>query len=534
MNSNLNRLLLISVLIFTLVSCNQNMVARLMSKTPKLEIEKSDNYKKFNDYQKDVVYLSELILQTYPRLDTKLEIDDFHTKTNELISELANTNSDFDFSIKLKRYVALLRDGHSRFSEEELYSKDKKYFSWYLFNEGKDWRISAIDKSEDSTIIGAKVVSIEGHTMKEIEAYVRDFESAENQHFSNFQFQSKVRYPKYWKALGIIDKEDEISFTVELNNETKTIKLQAKEKLDYYGIKRKKSEFAFTRKQNNGYSYKIDSTENYAYLQMNTSLDYVCINSELKNYTNFFVRPFAKAFLKKQTKDALNFGETLQSLFGEMHEKGIENLIVDLRNNMGGDERTGKQLIWYITENTEIIGFQDYLKVSKFFKKTAKSDFKKYNEWYSEKYGEQLPYGEINLTKEFFFQPYFYEITKQGSPFLLDNSIPRYKGNVYVLIGTKTFSAGQYLATTLADNKLATIIGTPSGNKPTCQTGASLLKLPNTKKIITMSYTFGERPDTTKNNEDSLYPDIEIHQTLEDVINGKDIQFEYIVKKLMK
>jgi len=135
--------------------------------------------------------------------------------------------------------------------------------------------------------------------------------------------------------------------------------------------------------------------------------------------------------------------------------------------------------------------------------------------------------------KGVFFQPYFNDITKQGSPFLLDNSIPRFKGNVYVLIGPKTFSAGQYLATTISDNNLATIIGTPSGNKPTCQTGASLLKLPNTKKIITMSYTFGERPDTTKNNEDSLHPDIEIYQTLEDVINGKDIQFQYILKELI-
>jgi len=505
-----------------------------MSKTPKLEFVKPDNYKVLNDYQKDVVYLSALIQQTYPRLDAKLEIVSFHTKTNELISALANTNSDYDFSIKLKRYLALLRDGHSNFSDRGLYSKDKKHFGWSLFYEGKDWRISSIDKLADSSIVGAKVVSIEGYTMKEIEARVRDFESAENQHFSNFQFQSKVRYPKYWNALGIIDKEDEISFTVELNNNIKTIKLQAKDKLHYYQIKKKKKEFAFTSKQNNGYSYKIDSTENFAYLQMNTSLDYVSIKSELKNYTNFFVRPAAKVFLKKQKKDALNFGEILQSLFGEMYKKGIDNLIVDLRNNMGGDERTGKQLIWYITENTNIVGFQDYLQVSEFFKKTAKSDFKKYNDLYSKKYGKQLPNGEINLTKEFFFQPYFYEITQPGSPYLLDHSIPTFKGNVYVMIGPKTFSAGQYLATTLADNKLAKLVGTPSGNKPTCQTGASLLKLPNTKKIITMSYTFGERPDKSKNNEDSLNPDFEIYQTFEDVINGKDIQFEYIVKELIE
>jgi hypothetical protein len=78
-----------------------------------------------------------------------------------------------------------------------------------------------------------------------------------------------------------------------------------------------------------------------------------------------------------------------------------------------------------------------------------------------------------------------------------------------LIISPQTFSAGQVLATTLADNNL-TVIGKPLGNKPTGQTGGSAFKLPNTKKIISLSYLYMERPDKSKNDERSLFPDVEI------------------------
>ena len=150
------------------------------------------------------------------------------------------------------------------------------------------------------------------------------------------------------------------------------------------------------------------------------------------------------------------------------------------------------------------------------------------------KYNKTIPNGEINITKEFLNKPYFYDITKENSPFLLDNTIPKFKGKVYVLIGTNTFSAGQVLATTIADNNLATLVGKPTGNKPTGQTGASGFKLPNTKKIIMISYTFMERPNKEKNDENALYPNVEIYHTYEQVINGDDKQFEYIINEIKK
>ena len=51
------------------------------------------------------------------------------------------------------------------------------------------------------------------------------------------------------------------------------------------------------------------------------------------------------------------------------------------------------------------------------------------------------------------------------------------------------------------------------------------------KKIIAISYTYMERPDKTKNHEKALYPDIEIHKTFKDFLNGNDRIMEYIINE---
>ena len=134
-------------------------------------------------------------------------------------------------------------------------------------------------------------------------------------------------------------------------------------------------------KQNNGFYDTISKSKNFAYIQMNTSLDYVSIKSEINNYTNFITRPIALSFLKKDTKNARDFGKFLQSFFTRVQKENIENLIIDLSYNAGGDERTGKQLIWYLTENNPK-GFTEYINNSEYFKIQIKEDYKKYNELY--------------------------------------------------------------------------------------------------------------------------------------------------------
>lgn len=525
----MNRLLLLlSILLFS--ACSQQKLYRLVSKTPKLDYEKPIGYYELNDYQKDVIYLKELILRSYPRLDTKISKNDFVRESNELVKRLGKVSTDFEFKTHLKKYLALLKDGHTYISDfNYVIRAEKKYFCWSLYREKEDWLISGIDHSLDTLIVGSRLVSVNDVPIKELEEQARNFEHGENYYSTNRRFQLMIFYPKYWKALGIIENEDSISFSVMKNDTVEKFYLKAKPEFSVFQKKRKDRSYPFTRKQNSGYFYKVDASEDFSYLQMNTSLDYVSFKSEINNYVSFWVSPIAKMYFKKRTKDARNFGKILQEMFVEMNKKGVNNLIVDLRYNTGGDERTGKQLIWYLTERIDINGFTDILQVSEYFKATAKKDYKKYDMLHKNKYNKSLPFGEINLTEEFFDEPYFYDITKEGSPFLLDESIPKFKGNVYLLVNSRTFSAAQVLATTIADNDLGTIVGTPTGNMPTCQTGSSALKLPNTKSLLQLSYLYMERPDTDKNHEVALFPDIEVYPSYEDFNDGKDAAFEMIL-----
>jgi hypothetical protein len=43
-----------------------------------------------------------------------------------------------------------------------------------------------------------------------------------------------------------------------------------------------------------------------------------------------------------------------------------------------------------------------------------------------------------------------------------------------------------------------------------------------------------ERPNKEKNDENALYPIVEIYHTYEQVINGDDKQFEYIINEIKK
>ena len=527
--------LILFVVVLLFVSCSKQKMFTLMSKSPKVSYTKPHDYNDLNLYQKDAIYLAEIIKQSYPRLYSKISEIEFTRISDELVEDLGIVTNQFQYETLIKKYIAKLEDGHSNIVSFAIsLVNDENYFNWHFLKENNKWIINLIDKSLDSTLVGLELISINGLPMKEIEKRVNLIEEGENQYYRLNTFKSRVVHPKYWKALEVNDNEKQILFSVKRDGKIEEYHLKSKPKFDPYYKTRTKSNYPYTQQQNNGFYYTIDTQQDFAYLQMNTCLDYVSYKSEIKNYTNFLFRPFAMMFLKKDTKDARNFGIVLQNMFTEIHSNAIDNLIIDLRYNGGGDERLGKQLIWYLTDEVNIKGFTTYIQISEYFKKTAKVDFKIYSELYENKYGAPLPNGELNITEEFYNLPYFDDITKKDSPYLIDTSLPKFKGNVYVLVGAETFSAAQWLATTFADNKLAKIVGTPVGNRPTCQTGASVLKLPNTKSILGLSYTFAERPDKSKNQEIALFPDIEVYQTYNDLINGIDSEFEAVLKEIKK
>jgi hypothetical protein len=517
--------------VLLLFGCSQSKLMHVMTKSPRMDID--DRERQGNKYQQDVYYLAAVIRNAYPRLGDKINAAQFEAETGRLIQACKHIRSDHDFAVALQQFMAKLKDGHSSVNSLSFYKKGDNRYSISLFIEGDRFLVSNIDRTADSTLVGHPVIAINGIPIKMVQQRITNFESSENEHFAYYRFQNKVAYPDYWKAIGVIQTpRDSLALTIlNGNGEPVTVHLTPKPHYNFYKIINKQSPYPFTKQQNNGFFYKILEDEKVGYLQMNTCLDYVAVKSEIDNYTNFITKPLALSFMKKRTRHAENFGLVLQKLFSEIQEKDIQTLVLDLRYNTGGDERLGKQLIWYLTERTNVKGFQDYYQISGYLKQQVKQDYKFFAKQYKKKYGATMPVDTLlHITKSIFDDPaYFQDIEKPESPFLLDRRISKFKGKVYVLTAPRTFSAAQVLATTLKDNGLAVIVGAPVGNKPSCQTGASLFKLPNTKLIISLSYLYMERPDTSRNDENTLYPDVLIEKTLPAMRNGHDEPFEWII-----
>lgn len=152
------------------------------------------------------------------------------------------------------------------------------------------------------------------------------------------------------------------------------------------------------------------------------------------------------------------YESTLEGFFNQVNEKGIENIIVDLRGNGGGNS--------YVAD-----AFLQYL------------DIDGYDSWSSDiRYGNHLKH----------YESYHVDVQKKDNAF---------SGNIYVLTDVYTYSAAMDFAMLISDNHLGTIVGEASGNLPDSYGDILSFSLPNSKLGLTISYKNWHRIDQSKKGE---------------------------------
>jgi C-terminal processing protease CtpA/Prc len=146
--------------------------------------------------------------------------------------------------------------------------------------------------------------------------------------------------------------------------------------------------------------------------------------------------------MSRSLKDS--FSRFLNSTFSFIKEKQLKGLVIDLRENSGGDSQVGELLLNYITTKHYRMGGGMKWKVSKHYKayldivKDDDEDYRKKDN------GEMFEY--INPA------------TKKP----LNNAFT-FNGKVAVLIGPNTFSSANMLADAIKEYQLATLFGEPTG-----------------------------------------------------------------------
>lgn len=205
------------------------------------------------------------------------------------------------------------------------------------------------------------------------------------------------------------------------------------------------------------------------------------------------------------------FDSFLNRSFRDMQLHQARGVIIDLRENSGGNSQMGELLLRYFNTRPYRLSSGMKWKVSIHYKKYIELMKEKYDGgtaafYLALKNGDIKSFDQIQLKKS------------NPAPAL-------FKGLVVVLTGPNTFSSANMLADGIKAFQLATIIGEPTG-EPGNDFGEMFhFMLPRTQIIARASSKMFKRADGDETNFQPILPDILVHP-----VAGKDAAMEAAIR----
>ncbi len=217
-----------------------------------------------------------------------------------------------------------------------------------------------------------------------------------------------------------------------------------------------------------------------------------------------------------QTKDQIV--PFLEESFTHIQKEGIRHLIIDIRQNSGGNYRYPATLLGYITDQpmSKKLYPSSKVKSSSQVKKYLQNSLAWYLPWFlvkSDSYFSpfESPFGEVVVVQE--------KLESTENPL-------RYNGRIYVLTGPSTYSSAAMFAVVVKDYQLGILVGEETGGLANFYASTYRFDLPRTHLPINVSCQYNYRPSGEDDGKGAL-PDNEIKPTLEDKIAGRDTVLEF-------
>jgi len=437
------------------------------------EIVDQTKYQTFTakELQEDIDYLFKEYEEIHPNLYAYVDESEVKYDIEELKSQITGPMNLKDFSKALNPVVANIKDGHTRVKIETYIkghfndNRGTKGVYYLPFTVScRDQKIYIDDSLEAYIPVGVEILSINGVSRDEIYKETIKHMPGFNPAFNEVKLEGK--FPMYyWLEFGSA-KEYEIIYLCDGENIATTVP-------SYTYRQYADLQYVVSQDKSDDFWYKIENDT--CYLEFNVFSDYNLFDS----------------FLVK--------------MFTEIEEKGVENLVIDIRKNGGGNSMLGNLLFSYIYED----GFRMWSRCEVKISEQLRSQ-RDYADYHTGNIGEVL-----NFDSEFYR-------TAIEHPF---------DGNVFVLIGRRSFSSASDFAALVKDNNAGVLIGEKTGGLVSNYGDFVSIKLPNTGIKASSSFRYFVRPngDTTLA---AVAPDFEVFQTLADTENGADTVLESVTKMI--
>lgn len=386
--------------------------------------------------------------EIHPDIFSVCRQEDLLNAVNRAIYSLPDSISKLDLYRRAAPIVAMIGDGHTNlgFPFNDVLTKELKRFP--VFVKVLSDKSIICTSCIDSIIKGGdKILSINGISSEKIIDSMLPYVSGEREHFKlsridgAFNGLRQMLYPA---------DSFEVEYLPAGSDKPKKVNLPGTQWDDL--IKRvPKSKRSHNIKD---YSFEIDTTNNVAIMDFRS-----------------FVNPSKMEVFA-------------DSMFRTLKEKRINNLIIDIRNNGGGNSYVGDILLRYISP-------EPFVQMEKMLMKVTPVSSKLMNY-------RILPTLDFYETSE---KNYIKPRTKEEGHFI---------GNVYLLTSNKTFSSAGSFAWTFKECKTGMVIGEETGGMNVCYGDILRYRMPVSGLNCTVSFKRFWQLRADENDIHGTLPDIAV------------------------
>ena len=461
---------------------------------------------------KDYELISKMILEVHPgtfRYNNSAEIT---SALQELKSKFSQPLTHQEAYLAISKLTAQLKCDHTLagFNNQNKtinsiihYQPDKLPFTFkWIENE----MVVTHNASENQFLErGTKVLSINGIPVLEIRNRLLPYIGADGDTDKNRIYKTEVNgYDFRYNAFDIFypllfpSLEDEIEIEIQQHDDSKVDAIKVKK------LTRDERSRTLTERYVN---FPKSSDDMWKFEIKSDSIALLTLNS------------FSLNGWKAMTIDYKRF---LSNAFEEIEKKGIENLIIDIRENNGGNDEMSNELFKYLVpeiKDFEREGRTRYVE----FPEELKPHIQSWgdNPWY------------YNLTPKDKKPRDGYYIFKEN--FISENTKSTYKtyeGNAYLIAGSANTSLAYYTVARFKLQELGLIVGQETGGNLNDINGGQILflTLPNSKIEIDFpvmgAFSVLNKPNT------GMPPDVEVTYEIDDIIDNRDLEVEAIMKMI--